>query len=116
MNYIISISKIIGDGEDGSVLLMPGPRSKLWERQARVSRSATLDGGAVIDHQGVSDGDRTFYISAANIEESVANRLLDMFENQTILTIATEKGFFRGSIDRLKIDGNSVICNFIVQE
>ena len=52
-----------------NVVFEESPKSKLRDLSARVSRTATLDGGCVITHSGVTDADRTFDIRAELTED-----------------------------------------------
>lgn len=111
---IISISKVTGDAT-GFLKFRPSPKSEFKKSQARVSRSATLDGGAVIDHQGVCDGDREFTIRTV-LDETDSETLKSLYEDNTFLLIAVDGGVYYGAISRLNIDRGDVSLTFLVQE
>jgi archaeosine-15-forming tRNA-guanine transglycosylase len=88
--------------------------SLLYDGQARVSRSATLDGGVVIDHQGYVAGDRTLTIKCElSADETTALRTI--FENQTIVHVSTQDGFFTAAIERLKGDGGIIDLTILLK-
>lgn len=112
---MISISKITQATQNGSLIIWESKKSKIRDAAARVSRTATLDGGAVIEHLGFSDGDRSFEISA-KLSQSQSEVLWSIFTNQTFLNISTEDGFFYGSIERCKVDNGIAKLTFLVKE
>lgn len=111
---MISISTVTKNA-NGSIIISEGPKSKLKESSARVSRTATLDGGCVITHSGHSHGDRTFKI-VGTISESDAAILQNIFETETFVNISTSEGFFAGVIEKLKTDNGNLKLTFLVKE
>ena len=91
------------------------PESDLNLPDVRVTRTATLSGGAVIDHQGFSDGDRTFDIRA-ELNETKIEILKHIYQNYTLVTIATSEGAFTGVISRLQPQDGNVRMEFLVKE
>ncbi len=91
------------------------PESRLRNESARVSRSATLDGGCVIDHQGFSDSDRTFDIRA-DLTEAQAAILWGIFKSETFVNVATREGFFYGVIESMQDENGSVKLSILVKE
>lgn len=80
----------------GQVVLKDGD-STLSKIEARVSRTATLDGGCVITHSGVSHSDRTFRISTSINAKQKA--LIDhIHENSVLVNVSCTEGFFIGAI------------------
>lgn len=102
-------------GSAASVIIKENPASKTRNERARVSRYATLDGGSVIDHQGFSDGDRTFDIRAS-MSADEAELLWSMFRSQTYLNISTRDGFFYGVIESMDDDSGKVSLSILVKE
>ena len=80
-----------------------------------MTRTATLDGGAVIDHRGFSDGDRAFEIEA-NLTAAEADALWYMHRNETLLHISCPEGFFTGAISEIKADGGRLKMTFLAKE
>ena len=89
--------------------------TELPHAQARIIRQATLDGGVVMVHRGVSHGDRTFRIRGQVTREQVATLRL-MHENETQVYCAIEEGTFLGAISRLKVEVSALDLEFYVKE
>lgn len=102
-------------GEGAAVLIRELPQSRLRNEAARVSRSATLDGGCVIDHQGFSDGDRTFDIRAS-LDRQESDILWNLFTGQTYLNVSTKEGFFYGVIENMADENGNVRLSILVKE
>jgi len=111
---MVSITTIESKTIDG-VVFEELPTSAFRDTPPRVSRTATLDGGAVLDHRGFSDGDRALKIEAF-IDETTADNLWYMSRNETLLNIACREGFFTGAISEIKIDGGRLKMTFLVKE
>ena len=98
---MISISTTTAN-ENGNVVFKELPSSKLQEKEARVSRSATLDGGVYVNHSGFVNGDRTLVIRA-NLSRAAAARLTSVFELYTDILISMSDGIYLGVISKLSI-------------
>ena len=96
------------------VKIKESPDSDLYTAQARVSRSATLDGGAVVDHLGFVQGDRTMKISGL-LTESEEDLLWDIFTNETLVGLACRDGYFVGAIRAMTKKGGNVNFTFLVR-
>ena len=95
---MISISMTTADLM-GHVELDDGA-SELGKIDARVSRQATLDGGAVITHSGVSHGDRTFKIKTKiNARQKAAIEYIQA--NSVLVLVSCSEGLFLGSISSI---------------
>lgn len=80
---------------DGVVLLnYIDSGADLFTVDRRVSRTATLDGGSIIDDLGFSDTDRTLSITANNVTKEQSIRLSYILRNYTLITIATDEAIF----------------------
>lgn len=102
--------------EQGQYVTLNVPAAPVRENTRRLSRSATLDGGAVITDSGYSDADRTFSFSAVSISPSAADRLWAFFESESLVGLACPEGFFVGYIESVKIDGDTADVSFLVFE
>ena len=102
-------------GEGAAILIRELPSSRLRDEASRVSRSATLDGGCVIDHQGFSDADRTFDVRA-NLFKNEADVLWNFFRSQTYVNISTSEGFFYGVIENMADANGNVRLSLLVKE
>ena len=111
---MISISTIT-QNTSGNIVLAKKNNSRLYAGQARVSRSATLDGGVVIDHQGYVAGDRTLTIKV-ELSETETAALKTIFENQTLVHVSTADGFFTAVIESLSGDGGLLDVVILLKE
>ena len=91
------------------------PSSDLYTAQARVSRTATLDGGAVVDHLGFSHGDRTMRI-VCFLTEAEEDLLWDIFTNDTLVGFSCRDGYFVGAIRAMTKNNGNVNFTFLVRE
>jgi hypothetical protein len=112
--YVLSITKTTADA-DGMIKFKPSVKSEFKSGALRASRSATLDGGAVIDNQGFSNGDRTFNV-LADLGIADALKIWEWFTDAEFLQVATEDGVFYGLIDQCKLDHGQANFRFLVQE
>jgi hypothetical protein len=88
--------------------------SELDKYPARVSRSATLDGGAVIVHSGLSHGDRTLRIRA-DLSQTDAATLLTLHGAEALINIAMPDGFYSGAIERLDINKGQIDMTILIE-
>lgn len=111
---MIAISKITQDSS-GALVLDELPRSKMYDGRARVSRSATLDGGVVIDHQGYVAGDRIISLKV-ELSQTDEATLKTLFENETLIYVATVDGFFSAAIESLSGNGGVLDVTILLKE
>ena len=90
-------------------------KTDLYNASARVSRSATLDGGVSITHSGLVHGDRTLSIYAT-IDAATESTLKSINETDTLIYLSCKEGYFSGVIDRLRIQGGVMTMTFLVKE
>lgn len=113
---MIGISKTTqATGNAAAIVIQELPATRTRNESARVTRSATLDGGCIIDHQGFSDSDRTIEVRA-NLTREQADILWDIFTGETYVNVATADGFFYGAIESMQDEGGSVRMNILVKE
>ena len=74
--------------------------TRLNDVNARVSRSATLDGGCVITHHGLTRADRTLKL-CVRMSDAEYDSLVDMMSADTAFTISCHAGFFSGVIENV---------------
>jgi len=109
---MISITTKTAETIDG-VFLEELPSSVFRNAAARVVRTPTLDGGAVIDHRGFSEYDREFTIRAV-LDEQTANDLWEIYRAETLVNLSCREGFFSGTISNMVIDGGLLTLTFLV--
>jgi len=86
-------------------------KSKLGDQTARMSRVATLDGGGVLIHSGVSHTDRTIKVMAV-VPAADEQSLQTMFTSETDIRLACRDGYFSGAIQRYNHDNGSIEIDF----
>ncbi len=67
----------------------------------RVSRTATLDGGALIVDNGYSVSDATFSISVPNLSPADRLALLVTLQRHSLLTLSCKTGCYSGVVERV---------------
>ena len=113
---MIGLSKTTqATGDGAAIIFQELPQSRLRNESARVSRSATLDGGCVIDHQGFSDSDRTLDLRA-QLSQEQADILWEFFTGQTFANVSTKEGFFYGVIENMADENGNVRLSILVKE
>ena len=91
-----------------------GP-TNIREAHARVSRSATLDGGSVVNHLGFSHGDRTLRVQA-RVTESGADVIWAIFVLGVMVNVATDEGMYRAAIETLIADNGNIKMTILIKE
>ena len=93
---MISISMIVSD-VDGSFILNNTQKCDFGHRPSRISRVATLDGGAVIVNSGISHGDRTFSIES-RVSKADMEAFGYIYETSAAVMVVISDGLFYGVI------------------
>lgn len=100
----------------GAILFKEGKGTRLGTPKARVSRSKTLDGGAHIEHSGVSAGDRTFVIETPSVTEEQYAILKRLHDTYTSITVACREGVFKGTIERIRLSQGNAQTTILISE
>ena len=110
-NTVIMIENC-GNDANGNVIIRETSDSNLTDQTARVSRVKTLDGGVVINHSGVSVGDRTLDIRCY---PSVADlvKLQTLFENEVLVLVAFGGDVYTGVIADMAFKGYTRITIYL---
>jgi hypothetical protein len=112
---MISISNMVASSSYGNVIIQEdADKSDLKTKTARVSRTATLDGGVYINHSGIADGDRTLRIQSV-ISRSQEDILEYMYATQTFIIVAISDGVFEGAIETLNSKNGILKMNILVK-
>ena len=80
----------------------------------RVSRTATLDGGALIVDNGYTASDATFTISLPHISATARAALLDTIKTHSLLVLSCKAGCFLGVVEKVD-EANTIKIRFLVQ-
>jgi hypothetical protein len=99
---------------NGNVIIKESMASDTGAKTARVTRTATLDGGVYISHSGYTDGDRTLRIKG-RITEAQATILNSLFEDHTSCLIGLKDGLYFGAISTLNTQNGSLKMNFLIE-
>jgi len=110
-----SISTQIADTAGSILLRLDMGKSKLGEMARRVSRTATLDGGAVVVDSGFSHGDRTLVLSG-RLTETDETTLKTLMQTYSLVTLAIPDGAYSGVIERLTVNHGAVEIRFLIKE
>jgi len=110
---MISISSVT-QNVTGAVIINESLTSAFNTNTARVSRTATLDGGSVITHSGYSDGDRTLSVYA-RISEAQANILWAIFRSETFVLVSIPDGLYYAAIQRVRTDNGDLSMTILIK-
>jgi hypothetical protein len=102
--------------EAGDCIVLNIDREPVRENTRRLSRTATLDGGAVITDSGWSDADRSFEFSVKQVPDYLRDALWAMYLGESRVHLACPEGVFAGYLQRIRIAGADVTVSFMVQE
>lgn len=82
----------------------------------RVTRTATLDGGAYIYDGGFSDGDRTLIINLEGVERDVADGLALLVKNYPLLNFSLPGGVYEGAVEKYSAEGGVVKMRVLIKQ
>jgi hypothetical protein len=113
---MIILTSRLFDITHSPVLLSEDPQnSSARNVSRRVSRTATLDGSAVIHDGGFADADRTIDVRVPNATQAQLSAVLALIQADNLQRVATEDGVFEGALERITQDGGSLTARFLVQ-
>ena len=99
----------------GHVILNAEIGGGLETLSRRITKTATLGGGAFLNDFGFSDSDRDFNFMIKRVTEDQLAVLKRLTKLYSLVNCATPDGMFSGAIENLAI-GQEVKIKFIVQE
>ena len=99
---------------DGYVVINEKKTSRLEDVPARVSRVKLLNGGVHINHSGVSHGDRTLNV-VASMTTCDRNKLISIYQIETIIHVATADGFFFFLISNVRQDNSDTAITILIK-
>jgi len=99
----------------GPIVVQNTSQCKLEDHVARVSRHATLDGGAVIVHGGVSDGDRIMRVNI-KLSESDEAEFKVLFASSTGVVVSVPDGVFYGALYTMQRKKGRVSTTILIKE
>jgi hypothetical protein len=98
---MLAISTLTIDPFGDQLLSLPPGAVNLGDTARRVSRVATLDGGAAILDSGYTVADRTISIDLASQPRETVDALKYLCANHAAVLVFTEEGAFRASPERI---------------
>ncbi len=111
---MIAIATLIIDPFGSQLLDLPPGAANLGDIARRVSRVATLDGGASILDGGYTVADRTISVDLFGQEKTTVDALKYLFQVHESLLVLTEDGAFKAAPERISISGNSARMSLLV--
>lgn len=106
----------ITDESTKVVTIRESPDTEYGDYSPRVTRTATLDGGVVINNSGFSHGDRTLLIRAQNLPISDESDLKAIVESPAIAYVSCREGYFSGAIESMSTKNGILELSFLVKE
>jgi hypothetical protein len=100
---------------DGSAVIANPNQSGLVEFNKRVSRIATLDGGAAFNDFGYSDADRTLSIDFLPANEEQLNTVKALSQKYSRLIVSFSDGCFLGAPESFRFDSGRVTLVILVE-
>jgi len=104
------------DPEYSPLLLHPDPDADLVTVPRRVSRTPTLDGGAVITDHGVSHADRTLEFTLSSISHELERQVWGLYVTYAWLRVAMFDGMYRAKISRYRYREGSLSITILIKE
>lgn len=98
----------------GDLLFDALPESKAHTYTRRIQRTATIDGGAVLDDMGYTNGDRSIEFEVA-YSEAAFDSLRYLVKNYGAVNLAAESGFYYGAIERVERDADLITVQFLAE-
>jgi hypothetical protein len=112
---MISITSTTFD-PDGPLILHPLPDSAMTEVSRRVNRTATLDGGAVVNDGGYSVADRTWRLRWVLRSEAELRRLQAFVQTRSSVRVASREGCFRAIVSKARADSTRAELELLLLE
>lgn len=85
--------------QSGAFIVEMGSKSVVDDIKRRVSRTATLDGGATTVDLGYSDSDRSFSIITKDV--LAATEIREKARTHSNFTLSVKSGFFRCTLEKI---------------
>ena len=97
----IALSTLTADPFGAQLLDIAPGRASLGNTSRRVSRIATLDGGASIIDGGYSVADRNISVDISSQTRATVDELRYLFQSYSALLVLTEEGAFRAAPENI---------------
>lgn len=100
----------------GYVALDVKPDSEIGTISRRITRTATLDGGATIEDNGYAPADATINLTVRLVSVEYENLLMRLVKLYPFLVLSTRYGAFLGAVDYFKPSGATGALRFLVTQ
>jgi len=111
---MLAISTLVIDPFGVQVLRLKPGGANLGDTARRVSRVATLDGGASILDGGYTVADRTITIDLAGQTRDTVDALKYLCAVHSALLVFTEDGAFKAAPERVSVNANGASMTLLV--
>lgn len=111
---MLALATLTVDPFGAQLLTLKPGRSNLGDTSRRVSRVATLDGGASVLDGGYTVADRTISLDISDQTKETVDALKYLCSVHSSLLVLTEDGAFKASPERVSISGNSARMTLLV--
>lgn len=111
---MIALATLTIDPFGAQLLTLRPGGANLGDTARRVSRIATLDGGASILDGGYTDTDRTIVVDLAGQDRSTIDALKYLFQVHSSLIVMTEDGAFAAAPERISVNSSSARMSLLV--
>jgi hypothetical protein len=112
---MISISAPLFDTSGNVFIRAESPRAELRAIDRRLSRTATLDGGAEIFDGGFSHADRTLIVDVEDLSRDDADNLQRMTRVYALLIVSLVEGVFEAAPENFTERENRVTLRLLVK-
>lgn len=110
----ISISTPSVDPNGSVYLTLNESRTNLGDYARRVTRTATMDGGAVVVDGGFSHLDRTISMDLSDQSQDTVDKIRAIFRYYATVLLMLPDGAFRASPERIVSIGGTVTATFLI--
>ena len=111
---MIALSTLTIDPFGAQLLHLKPGGANLGDTARRISRIATLDGGATILDGGYTITDRTIVIDLAGQSRDTVDALKYLCQTYSALIVLTEEGAFRAAPESVSVNPNSARMTLLV--
>lgn len=111
---MLAISTLTVDPYGAQLLTFKPGQVNLGDTARRLSRVATLDGGATVLDGGYTLADKTIRLDLSSQSREVVDALRYLCAMYTKLLVLTEEGAFSAAPERVSISGQSISMTLLV--
>lgn len=98
----------------GQLTANEGPGQELASGTRRVTRTATLDGGAAIVDGGFADADRTLQVAIQNVSQAQADAAARLVRYHPYISVSVRDGCYLGVPETHGVQGNTLRMQILI--